>query len=76
MASRKRARRGTAASGVASSADALSLAPLPHLTALIEGGGQLTLGALPPIKCLAVANDEDIAMQCCSDDLVIRCSNC
>lgn len=60
MEPRKRAHRGTAASGVASPADALSLAPLPHLTALIEGGGQVTLGALPPIKCVAVANDDDI----------------
>jgi hypothetical protein len=60
MESRKRARRGTAASSVAPPADTLSLAPLPHLIALIEGGGQLTLGALPPIKCVAVANDDDI----------------
>jgi hypothetical protein len=31
-----------------------------HLTALIEGGGQLTLGALPPMKCVAVANDDHV----------------
>ena len=60
MESRKRTRRGTAASSVAPPADPLSLAPLPHLIALIESGGQLTLGALPPIKCVAVANDDDI----------------
>ena len=60
MESRKRTRRGTAPSSVASPADSLSVAPLPHLIALIEAGGQLTLGALPPIKCVAVANDDDI----------------
>ena len=60
MESRKRARRGTAASSVAPTADTLRVAPLTHLIALIEGGGQLTLGALPPIKCVAVANDDDV----------------
>jgi hypothetical protein len=60
MESRKRARRGTAPSSVTPTTDTLSLAPLTHLIALIEGGGQLTLGALPPIKCVAVANDDDV----------------
>ena len=60
MESRKRARRGTAASSLAAAADTLSLAPLTHLLALIEGGGQLTLGALAPIKCVAVANDDEV----------------
>lgn len=60
MESRKRTRRGTAASSLAPASDALTLVPLPHLIALIEAGGQLTLGALPPIKCVAVANDDDI----------------
>jgi hypothetical protein len=61
MESRKRARRGTAPSRVAPPADTLNVAPLTHLIALIEGGGQLTLGALTPIKCAAIATDDD----CC-----------
>ena len=60
MESRKRARRGPAAGRVEPSAEALSLAPTPNINALIEHGGQITLGALPPIKCVAVASDDDI----------------
>jgi hypothetical protein len=60
METRKRTRRGNAASSVAPAAEALSLVLLPHLIALIESGGQLTLGALPPIECVAVANDDHI----------------
>jgi hypothetical protein len=60
MESRKRPRRGTAQGSVDQPAEAPSLAPLVHLTALIEGGGQLTLGALPPMKCVAVANDDHV----------------
>lgn len=60
MESRKRAGRGAAPSRIAPAADVLSLDSLPHLTALIEQGGQLTLGALRPVKCAAVANDDDV----------------
>lgn len=60
MESRKRTVRRTAPNRVDQSVDVLSLAPLPHIVALIESGGQLTLGALPPIKCVAVANDDHI----------------
>jgi hypothetical protein len=56
--SRKRARRGIAPSRVASSAAAGEQLPLPNIVALIDGGGQITLGALHPIKCVAVANDD------------------
>jgi hypothetical protein len=60
MESHRRTRRGTAASRVTSAADRLSLTATPNIVALIEGGGQITLGALPPIKCVAVANDYHI----------------
>jgi hypothetical protein len=56
--SRKRARQGIAPSRVAALAGAARLALLPNITALIEEGGQITLGALHPIKCAAVANDD------------------
>jgi len=60
MESRKRTRRGPATGRLEPSAEALSLAPTPNIVALIEHGGQITLGALPPIKCVAIANDDDI----------------
>jgi hypothetical protein len=31
---------------------------LANILALIDNGGQITLGALHPIKCVAIANDE------------------
>ena len=31
--------------------------PLANIAALIDDGGQITIGALHPIKCAAVAND-------------------
>lgn len=58
MESRKRPRRGIAPSRVAAPAGAAQLALLPNVTALIDEGGQITLGALHPIKCVAVANDD------------------
>ena len=58
MESRKRARRGIAPSRVAAPADAAKLPLLPNIAALIEDGGQITLGALDPIKCVAIANDD------------------
>lgn len=60
MESRKRTERGAAPSRIAPAAATLNLDSLPHLTALIEQGGQLTLGAMRPIKCAAVASDEDV----------------
>ena len=58
MEPRKRARRGPAPSGVASPPGQAARLPLANIAALIENGGQLTLGALYPIKCVAVANDD------------------
>lgn len=58
MESRKRARRGTASSRVASRSDASEALVLANITALIDSGGQITLGALHPIECVAIANDD------------------
>ena len=58
MEPRQRARRGTAPSGLASPPDTAARLPLANIAALINNGGQLTLGALHPIKCVAVATDD------------------
>ena len=58
MEARKRARRGIAASRVAKAAGVAEGTPLPHISRLIDEGGQITVGALRPIKCVAVANDD------------------
>jgi len=50
----KRSRRGTAPGRVAVQAQA----PLPNIVALIDNGGQITIGALRPIACVAIANDD------------------
>ncbi len=57
MESRQRARRGIAPSRVTVPA-AAELALLPNIAALLAEGGHITLGALHPIKCVAVANDD------------------
>ena len=57
MEPRKRARRGTASSGVAEPTAAQCALPA-NIAALIDNGGQITLGALDPIKCVAIATDE------------------
>jgi len=57
MESRKRARRGTARSRVAS-AKTSEPAFLPSIAALLDDGGQISIGALPPIPCAAVANTD------------------
>ena len=49
----KRTRGGTAPSRVAVAGQS----PLANIAALIDQGGQITLGALHPIKCAAIAND-------------------
>jgi hypothetical protein len=57
--SRKRARRGTAPSGIAAPAGAATRPLLANIAALIDNGGQITLGTLYPITGVAaVANDE------------------
>ena len=53
MEHRKRTRRGTAPSRIA----AKPQSPLTNIDALIDQGGQITLGALRPIKCAAIAHD-------------------
>ena len=58
MEPRQRARRGTAPSRVVSPPDTAARLPLANIAALIDDGGQLTLGALHPIKCVAIANDD------------------
>jgi hypothetical protein len=51
MESHKRRRDGISSSRVTGSA-------YPNIAELIENGGQISIGALPPIKCGAVANDD------------------
>ena len=58
MESRKRARRGTAQSRVAASTKTGEAAFLPSIAALIDNGGHISIGALPPIRCAAVANTD------------------
>ena len=38
---------------------AASIDELKNITALIDSGGQISVGQLPPIRCAAVANDDD-----------------
>jgi ribosome assembly protein YihI (activator of Der GTPase) len=58
MESRKRARRGTAPGSVVSQLGASEGLLLANIAALIDNGGQITLGALHPIACVAIANDD------------------
>ena len=58
MESRKRPRRGTAPSRVAAPELATGTAELAYIAMLIDEGGQITLGALHPIPCVAIANDD------------------
>lgn len=58
MASRSGTRRGSARSGVTDRAPASVARPLTNIDELIEDGGQITVGYLDPIPCVAVANDE------------------
>ena len=51
MERRKRSARRAAPSRIAAQN------PFPHIAALIEEGGQITIGAMRPIKCAAIAND-------------------
>ena len=55
MASRKRARGQPAPSSVADKRGEF----LPNIAGLIDHGGQISIGGIGPIKCAAVANDED-----------------
>ena len=53
MARRARTRDRTAPRGVSPSGDALA-----NIAALIEEGGQITIGRLDPIACAAIANTD------------------
>jgi len=53
MARRARTRDRTAPRGVSPSGDALA-----NIAALIDDGGQITIGQLDPIECAAIANDD------------------
>ena len=66
MEHRKRTRRSPTPSSVSAPASAARSLVLPHIAALIDAGGQISLGALDPIDCAAVANDDDqcLAMLC------------
>ena len=54
MEHRKRTRRGAAPSSLAVAGQP----PLANIAELIDQGGQITLGALHPVACAAIANDE------------------
>ena len=53
MARRARTRDRTAPRGVSPTGDALA-----NIAALIDDGGQITIGQLDPIECAAIANDD------------------
>ena len=58
MESRKRPHRGTASSRVETSQFDPGAAELKYIAMLIDDGGQITVGALHPIPCVAIANDD------------------
>jgi hypothetical protein len=33
------------------------LPDLPNIEDLVDGEGQITIGAIPPVRCVAIAND-------------------
>jgi hypothetical protein len=39
------------------SSGATSLPDLPNIEQLIDGEGQITIGAIHPLRCVAIAND-------------------
>lgn len=42
--------------------DAKSLPDLPNIEDLVDGEGQITIGALYPIRCVAIANDGNASL--------------
>ena len=58
MEHRNRSTRRTTASGVKSDPASDPLATLEHLNALIQTEGQITLGLMRPVGCVAIANDD------------------
>ena len=57
MEHRSRPARRTPARSVKSDPASDPLAALEHLTALIQTEGQITLGQMRPVGCVAIAND-------------------
>lgn len=62
MERRRKAARGSAPSGIASGSPAppglkTDSADWPHIQALINGGGQVMIGTVAPIRGAAVAHD-------------------
>ncbi len=55
MEHRKRVPDGVAPSRIAKGDRSL----LANIAVLVDNGGQITVGAMPPIKCAAIANDDD-----------------
>ena len=58
MESRKRPGRRSAQSGVDEFQFDTGAVELKYIAMLIEDGGQVTLGAIHPIACVAVASDD------------------
>lgn len=58
MESHKRRGRGTTPSRVGARSAVATPPLLPNIDALLDEGGQITWGALHPIKCAAIANDD------------------
>jgi hypothetical protein len=52
---RKRVRDGVAPSRVTKG----DQPPLANIAVLIDNGGQIAVGSMPPIKCAAIANDDN-----------------
>ena len=57
MESRKRPRRGTAPSRVAEPDIVGGLGKFAYISMLIDDGGRITLGAVHPVPCVAIASD-------------------
>jgi hypothetical protein len=62
VASRSGSRRGPPRSGITKPSSAHAVPSLPNIEDLIDEGGQITVGHLHPIACVAVANDESDAL--------------
>lgn len=58
MEHRSRSARPAQASGVKPDPASDPLAALEHLNALIQTEGQITLGLMRPVGCVAIANDD------------------
>jgi hypothetical protein len=56
------ARRATTGDRAAPGGVGASLDALQNIVALIDSGGQISIGGIHPIPCAAVANDDDQAL--------------